>query len=312
MSGKFIVAAFAVGLSSASAATVGFVYTRLVQTWNMEAAISKGEAAANPGPLKSAVVLNASGGFFGSFADSPADSDAAACPVGADSLRCGAGSHASDKRVNILGHTVIIPPIWLGGDSENQYSNEDNRFDWFGDEPRQTFDFKRRFRLRRAGLDELSLSPQSDGESEDLGPPQSQGGSGNNAGSQASEQVFSYFPSDRPYGLEKAAPSVLVFVSPSLNVSLPEAAIPSLAPIPEAPSLENTGSADGGSSSGSGPSDTVGSAPLTVSPALDLSRLQTRVTAPEPSTWIMLLAGLAPLGIFKRRQIATAVKSAMD
>jgi hypothetical protein len=70
--------------------------------------------------VRSAVVLNASETVLDSFAESGVDGDAPACPNRDDARRCIVVARASDIKLNILGYTVSIPPIWLGGDSEDR------------------------------------------------------------------------------------------------------------------------------------------------------------------------------------------------
>jgi len=74
------------------------------------------------------VVLNAAESLSGSFADSHGDSAGLACPTVGDSQHCGSGFHDAGVRLEILGSTPTIPPIWLGGDSENRYSLAGNPF----------------------------------------------------------------------------------------------------------------------------------------------------------------------------------------
>jgi hypothetical protein len=122
LSGKFIAAVLAAAISSASAAAVGVVYTRIVGSPHVEASAPSDAVAPGPGPVKSAVVLNASKGHF----DPGAEGDVSACANIGDPPHCGASAHGSDVRLNILGSTgstLAIPPIWPGGNSEDQYAN---------------------------------------------------------------------------------------------------------------------------------------------------------------------------------------------
>lgn len=123
MSGKLVAALVAAAVSSASAATVGIVYTKLAQ--HTGAGHAGGDDAST---VKSAVVIGATGSVLDSFANSGVDGDAPACPNRDDARRCVVVARASDIKLNILGYTVSIPPIWLGGDSEDRYANTDSPF----------------------------------------------------------------------------------------------------------------------------------------------------------------------------------------
>ena len=122
MSGKTIIAFVALAASSASAATATIVYRRIFQPQHVDALAAGGGGASGQGHAEFAVVSNASEGFSGPFADSDADSGSPACLSDGDSQRCASGLHGSDVRVQILGSTPTFPPIWLGGDSEDQYT----------------------------------------------------------------------------------------------------------------------------------------------------------------------------------------------
>ena len=122
MSGKLVAALVAAAVSSASAATVGIVYTKLAP----HAGTARGVDDAST--VKSAVVLNATENFLDSFADLGVDGDAPACPNRDDARRCVVVARAADIKLNILGYTVSIPPIWLGGDSEDRYASMERSF----------------------------------------------------------------------------------------------------------------------------------------------------------------------------------------
>ena len=129
MSGKVIVAVVAAAVSSASAATVGVVYKKMVEPKPIEVSAPVSETGPSTGPVRSAVVLNASDSLFGFLADSTGEGDLTANSISqGDPTACRgrAGcvmvARASDRRVNILGSATTIPPFWLGGDSRDFYA----------------------------------------------------------------------------------------------------------------------------------------------------------------------------------------------
>ena len=123
MSGKIVAALVAVGVTSGSAATVGIVYSKFA-THNY-ATHGHGDDSST---VKSAVVINASEAFLDSTGVNGVDGDAPACPNREDAKGCVVVTRASDIKLNILGYTVSIPPIWLGGDSEDQYASAERGF----------------------------------------------------------------------------------------------------------------------------------------------------------------------------------------
>ncbi len=126
MSGKTIIAFVALAASSASAATATIAYTRIFQPQPVHTLAAGSGGASVQGHAESAVVLNASEGF--SFADSDGDRGSPACLSDGDSQRCTSGLRGSDVRLQILGSTPTFPPIWLGGDSEDRYTLDGNSF----------------------------------------------------------------------------------------------------------------------------------------------------------------------------------------
>ncbi len=122
MSGKTIIAFVALAASSASAATATIVYRTIFQPQHVDALAAGGGGASGQGHAEFSVVTNASESFSKPFADSDAESGSPACLSDGDSQRCASGLHGSDVRVQILGSTPTFPPIWLGGDSEDQYT----------------------------------------------------------------------------------------------------------------------------------------------------------------------------------------------
>ncbi len=182
MSGKIIVAVVAAAVSSASAATVGVVYKKMVEPKPIEISAPVSEAAASLGPVRSAVVLNATDSLFGflagstgegdSSADTTGGSDATACRGGA---RCVIVARTSDRRVNILGSAA--PSFWLGGNSRDFYANPDAEgLLWFEERARVVAGITH----RRPKTENLGLEPQSDQGSAQNGNGDPSGSNGEN------------------------------------------------------------------------------------------------------------------------------------
>ena len=179
MSGKVFAVVVAAAVSSASAATVGVVYKQMVEQKPIEASVPMTEMAASAGPVKSAVVLNASDSLFGflagsmtegdSSADSAGESDPTACRAGA---RCVVVARASDRRVNILGSAAAIPPFWLGGDSRDVYADRAAQGVLSFDEPARIVVHLARRRLKTGTL---GFDPQSDDGSAQTGTQEPSG-----------------------------------------------------------------------------------------------------------------------------------------
>ena len=170
-----LAAVVAAAVSSASAATVGVVYKKIVEP-NHETSVSVSETSASGGPVRSAVVLNASDNLFGFFVGSTDDSDTLTDPTGESdpgicrgSASCLVVARASDRRVNILGSAAPIPPIWLGGDSRDFYADRAEQ------DILSAFNHlamgRRRLKFRTIGFD-----PQSDDGSAQSGTPSGSGG----------------------------------------------------------------------------------------------------------------------------------------
>ena len=121
MSGKTIIAFVALAASTASATTATVVY-RIFQSQPVHALAAGGGGASGQGHAAFAVMSNASENSSGSFVDSDAESGSPACLSDGDSQRCASDLQGPEVRVKILGSTPTFPPIWLGGDSEDQYT----------------------------------------------------------------------------------------------------------------------------------------------------------------------------------------------
>jgi hypothetical protein len=314
----------AAAVSSASAATVGVVYTNILQPRHVEVAASVGVSGSNVAVVKNAVVLNASDSILGTFADSSADSDAPACPS-AERLRgCMVVARASNLRVNILGYAVTIPPIWLGGDSQDAYSNQVNRDFWPSNGGLPDFEIVVRGPRPQGVANGSSPNPATPGGTQAQSGSQSQGGSQQQT-TGSTNSIATPTASSNLGGLvelELVAPQTLV-VPQSLLVSLSTVADPIVASIPgplispspafapfeaspnSQPSVDNPGGDLG--------PQTVASFPPGPPPPpswTDPAPGPSGARAPEPSTWAMLIAGIATLGLFKRRRIAAAFRSA--
>ena len=137
------------------------------------------EMATSAGPVKSAVVLNASDSLFGFLAgsmtegdlsaDSAGESDPTACRAGA---RCVVVARASDRRVNILGSAAAIPPFWLGGDSRDVYADRAAQGVLSFDEPARIVVHLARRRLKTGTL---GFDSQSDDGSAQTGTQEPSG-----------------------------------------------------------------------------------------------------------------------------------------
>jgi hypothetical protein len=272
LTGKALTAIVALAVSSASAATVGVVYTRIVQTQHSAPALAaEGAGGSGQRPANSAVVLNALESLSGTFADSAGDDGAPACPT--DSPRCGTGLRDPDVRLNILGSEPAIPPIWLGGDSEDRYSLDP--FFWPAFDAPSPFE-----RVVR-----LTVSP-SNGQT---------GSQDQNAQSSSSVSVQSN-------GLETSEPSAPFanFLStdfPNITIDPSGLGFPTDAPPAADPFF--------GDSLGPGP--TPPAPPLPSGPTVsccDTLGGGGGVATPEPSTWTLMglgFAGLAFAGYRSRR-----------
>ena len=318
MTGKFIAALVAAGFSTASAATVSVVYTTIILPHHVDAPAPPSEVAFSGG-AKTAVVLNATNGYFDSVKDSSADGDGGPACSGADALQhCVVVTRASDVRLKILGYTLTLPPIWLGGDSEDAYSangTNDASPSFYGFEGLGVV--VRLGRRHEAGglLSSGPPAPGTDGQS----GPQSQNGE-SNSGTDSPQT-----PVDSAGGAQTAASSVgtsSVGTSP-LQVTGGFLREPGSARSEPLPMLVSDAL---GQTSASPSSDLTGSDPFSASP--DSSPYPDPATiaiggqratsgelgvggpaTPEASTWVMTIAGFAALGLLQRRRFATALKA---
>lgn len=300
MSGRVILAVL-LAASSASATTAGFVYTRLVAPRH-ESAVTVGVGPVQAtAPVKTAVVLNASESLFGSLSDSSPDSGAPVCPTATDSHGCITLMRASNVRLKILGYTLTIPPLWLGGDSEDQYAATDNRAPWLGHEFPELFVHPAHLHAHTA-RGELPTDPENS--DSDSGSPQggSQSGSSNDSANDGSQPA----PAART---DDSVSTIVELLTPSADIRsaissadydpllstylqdalLPDAAADITTPAPLQTALD--------------PTQVIAPPPLTLSlvPPLQSPAI------PEPSTWLMMTAGLGAIGFLRRRRIWAAL-----
>jgi len=279
VSGKFI-AAVLVAASSASAATVGVVYTKLASPRHEAAAVAVDNGSA-PSALQSAVVLNASESLFEH--ESGEDSADPICTAAAEARGCFTVMRSSDVRLKILGYTLTIPPLWLGGDSEDQYGVTNTRSSWLGNDPPEIeFLLRPPYRYVRFAKSGAQSGAQSDGQSD------SRDASTSNATATTDQNA------SVPW-------TVVEFVAPSTGGEtvtrlVDDLLFDDLQPAANsAPGLPQNLAVE--SLWGPGVSDpTTSLPPIVTDPQASASG------APEPSTWLMLLTGAATLGWFSRRR----------
>ena len=291
MSGRILVAAL-LAASSASAATVGVVYTRMVAPRHVGTTATVGLGASSPGTVKSAVVIGAAETVFAPFADSTADRDAPVCPTKADHGGCVMVSRASDFRLEILGYTIAIPPLWLGRDSEDQFAGgRDGVF-------RLTSD-PRIFKVAAHSRRRFDL-----------------GGEGDSTAQSDSGNAGAYETANENQSVSRGDLSTGGGVPPGLGVNpstwWPDGSTPAVFlanidgsggffPSPFFP-LDRTSAAE------SNPQP-VASPPADVPAPPQFSRGSSQTSVPEPTTWLMMAAGLATLGLLKRRRTVAAIGS---
>ncbi|HXZ18032.1 MAG TPA: PEPxxWA-CTERM sorting domain-containing protein [Roseiarcus sp.] len=306
MSGKVRVAVVAAALGCASAAIVGVVY-KMAGPQHGAAQTSVGETVAISAAGKTAVVLNASQSVQ-PFADSSADdAEAPACPSGADGKRCVVVARAYQTPFRILGLTVSIPipPLWLGRDSEDRYG-EDRLALLTTYDPAWRSDVSPGRLWGAENSDSQSQSESNDSQSQSDSPTFS--------------QLGSFDPSD-PGSIVPSLFASLPGVDPAVSpITGDQGSDPAVAP--------NTGDQGSGRDQGSNPVSPItgdqGSGPGALScppwappcwqspyvPApFDVTGRVSRAV-PEPSTWLMMLAGAAFIGALKRRRIAAIFTSA--
>ena len=293
MSGKYIVAAL-LAVSTTSAATVGVVYTGVVPPRHGEAPAASAEAASPIGAVKSAVVLNAQTGSFDRFADS---AEGPVCPGQAAATSCVMVSGASSIRLNILGYTVTFPPVWLGGDSEDQYFAEG--FPWLEDP--SFFGPWTAVGRRRPSIGSVAAGTD---DGDPTAGSQSQDQSGSQSFSTRLDVVFGPASPNLPFLSEAVGPGATLFLGAATGDSpgrsdwrfSPGALFPTPVSV-DAP--------------GSSQPDAPELVAAQSRPAVPFFSGETTFggDAPEPSTWLMTIAGFATLGLFKRRRIASALRS---
>jgi hypothetical protein len=304
LSGKFIVAGL-LAASTASAATVGVVYTRVAEPRHAEATVVASDAPSAPSSVKSAVVLDAQDGFFEHFAGS---GDAPVCPSKDEPGGCVMVSRASAIRLNILGYTVTIPAVWLGGDSEDRYFAQDSSFPWLENGPSPGFGPWIVIGRRRVASG--ASDPQTDGGNPTTGS-QSQQQSQSASGTSAAVETVS---------LPAVSPTVTV---PSDHVDVSTTTIPEAATVADTleqssplPSADDdfapvpTSWPESDDPSQPAISTLPGPLPSEIQLQFDPLTITADGNVPEPSTWLMMLAGLVTFGLLKRRRIIAAVRSA--
>ncbi len=271
LSGKTTILFVALAASSASATTATVVYTRFLQPKLVDTFSAEDGGPSDQGQTKSAVVLNASQGFSGSFVDYEGDSGLGACP--SDSQSCASEFQGRDVRVQILRSMPTFPPIWMGGDSEDLYTRNGNSLSGPDFDTSSSFElFIRRTRYlpkgqKGAGQDES----QNDGGQVD--PNNSNCPLGITAMSPCSASIPDsgpWFASVNQLGVNRSGAfeptDVLPVADPLMGYS------PSFIPAPPAPPAQS----------------------------LWVAR-QLTGAVPEPSTWVMMLAGFASLGFASYR-----------
>ena len=296
MSGKLFVAVVAAAVSSASAATVGIVYKNIVEPKPIEASVSVSETAASAGPVRSAVVLNASDSFFGFFAGSAGEGDSFADSAGASDptacrgrAGCVVVARASDRRVDILGSAATIPPVWLGGDSRDAYADRTGpaMLSAFNEPAKITIPLGRLRRKTRT----LGFESQSDDGSAESGienpsvsaHQNASGASGSGASSATSSSPGVGYPIE--IELQTSPP---LGAQPSVDgVSWPVGLLNAYSPIDAAPNATP--------GIGLPARRDVADRPPRSDDADSISDLPDRPATPEPSTWSMTIAGLATL-----------------
>ena len=310
MSGKVVVAFVAAAVSSASAATVGVVYTRVVHTGNFDHVTSVADVSSGP---TTAVVLNAKEGYFDSVKDSSSsDADAPVCPGGEGSPHCVVVARAAEVRLNILGYTLTLPSIWLGGDSEDSYTANGEGQWTFSDLPSGlevvVHAAGRRHRHAKSGIEGASGAQTPDGSKTDNKTSEADDDSQNasSAGGQNGGQLIvfevvmpsSVFPLDfRPrYSNPLAAFFAAAQKSGSPTRSPPDGWY-------TYSTLQASFNTDVVSQQTS--TDTYGGSGSQWTGAWNDTG---QSAVPEASTWMMTIAGFTAVGFYKRRRVAAAFR----
>ena len=314
MTGKIIVGIVAAAFSSASAATVGVVYTRIIQSPHVDTIASAVEVASVPGPVTGAVVLSATDGSFDLGKESSPEADAPPCSGLDNSQRCVVVAHASDVRLKILGYTLTLPPMWLGGDSQDSYSPSGNShfsslFNDFAPGVEIVVHVGRRH--AHAGKDLAGLQPD-DGSDGGQNGPQSVGGvrgsetgsSHDSVGGAGGGGTTEFEVVDPPQSFVTAS------LSNAVSGGGDSAYFDPTAFISDIPALAADLGIDGTSVAPASllPPDLgqTGNAQIVLSTVIPPASVP---SAPEAPTWVMSIAGFAALGFFRRRRIAAALQS---
>lgn len=278
MSGKTVVFFLVLAASSASATTATVVYTRIFHPKLADTFSAGGAGASGQGGPPSAVVLKASEGFLGSFADYDGDSGVPACL--SDSASC--GSALQVPQVQILRSVPAFPPVWFGGDSQDTYTPDGDSVSGPDSDMSSSFErFVRRTIKRPDGQIGASDQNQPDGQTEASDQKQAQ-----NDGGSVSSNSQNFPP-------EITAPSPPSDSIPDLG--FPFAPVDQLAigPINASESIGTPGAEPLAENS-----PIENSAPPT---QLPWAATQVTGSVPEPSTWVMMLAGFAGLGFASYR-----------
>ena len=301
MTGKLLVAVVAAAVSSASAATVGVVFTRVAATHHGDAPAAVGAAAS--GPVRSAVVLNASESLFESLSgdSSASEGDASSCT---DPHGCGGASRGSDVRLNILGSSLTILPIWLGGDTQDAYSNRVAPLTLPEFSPAAPLKVEFHVPRRNGVSDGGARDPQSDSETPAQSGSQDQSGSQNQNATRTDASGQSTVT-----GSDLGATMELV-ATPAITSGL---LIPGVV-APTVDALTVLASADATPIATPLANYAAYTPPAPVNPVVappPWTPSSGGVGAiPEPSTWAMMILGALAVCALKRRRVAAALRSA--
>lgn len=289
MSGYAAIATVALTVSIGSATAVGFVYKNAVYTEN--AGKSEVQTLVQP-PVQSFVVVGASKGDVGSFANSWATEDAPGCKGVGNSWSCAGNANASNDHFSILGSPAATD--WRGDVQDVYYAL--NRYDQIGWS----------WEIPEPGLVQISTTRHAQSAGEALQAAQSgaatQGGAGNQSQVGAQFAAADSFPA----GQVKGAPGQLIEiqVAPSLLTDADLALLSALTDL-SAPA-DMLGSADilstpmnlsAPTGLPSAPTDFTSLSPVTdlLIPYAEDAVPGPSAAAPEPATWVMMLAGFAGL-----------------
>jgi len=266
-----------VAASTGSAATLGVLYTAVVSPRRPEpVVVAGGDSQAGSTSVATAVVLSAQDGSFERAAGA---AEAPVCPSWTQSTGCVVVSRSSDIRMKLFGYTVSIPPVWVGRDGEDRYVPPDIQLYWLTN---RQFSLDSWMAGDRRRTRRVALSAQSDGDNR---------GGGQDPG-----------PAAIP---ETVGPSVAPGVpAPPLDAGVPATfeTAPQLASQPDGWTLPPSPLfAPAAQSQDALVTDTAGSPYAPAAPASLLFSGPSAIddSTPEPSTWLMTLAGFAALAVAK-------------